>query len=577
MNRNAIRSLGLVVLTLPIVIPLLRPGWIQSHEGLSYPIRLVEVLECWNDGLLSARWFPDLNHGQGYPFLSFYAPLLFWAAGLFARIGFDLATALKLVTAGGVLAAAFGVDALVRESFWRPTENSSRSPDGVAHGVPPRPSSNGHLAGFLAAALFTYAPYAVRDIFIRGDLAESLALGLLPFALWGLFRLRRTTGTRAIGISALLGAFPLLAHNIMGLFTGALLAVFGAVLLLTHRPFRPLVPRLVASGLGTLALSAFFWLPALLEKRHVQIDVMTEGDFDVLSHFVSLPQLLGRGEFPGIGQGLPMTFEIGWVGLAGVVVALACAPRLWSRHRAMTLLGAFLFFAGVSRTMEISRPVYEAVALLQYVQFPWRFLSLVALGAAILGGLGIDALLHRLQTSSRFVAAAIVTVAAIAFVAPLLGPKSNFTLPAWAVSPEDLTKSRDTTTKGEYLPKGVVAIDVPRGFTEGVKPPAASTLHQAKRRAGRITASLEASAAGHLEIQDVYFPGWTATVNGRPQPIQVAHPSGRMLVPVEIGSNEIEVRLQGTPLRKLTLGVSVVFACVVLLACLVDYSPKRSA
>ena len=95
-RREAGRALLLFAIVLPLLVPLLQPGWIQSHEGISYPIRLVEVRRAWDDGLLSARWFPDLLYGQGYPFLSFYAPLLFWSAGVLHVLGGDVTQAVKL-------------------------------------------------------------------------------------------------------------------------------------------------------------------------------------------------------------------------------------------------------------------------------------------------------------------------------------------------------------------------------------------------------------------------------------------------------------------------------------------------
>ena len=50
----ALLRAGLVLLlTLPLVVPLLRPGWIQSHEGLSYPIRQVEVARAWAEDLVT--------------------------------------------------------------------------------------------------------------------------------------------------------------------------------------------------------------------------------------------------------------------------------------------------------------------------------------------------------------------------------------------------------------------------------------------------------------------------------------------------------------------------------------------
>ncbi len=427
--RERTRPLLLLAIALPILIPLLRPGWIQSHEGLSYPIRLVEVGRAWQDGFLSARWFPDLNYGQGYPFLSFYAPLLFVLAGVLHALGADVATSLKLVCAAGVVAGAFGADRLVREGL--------RDDDRIS-------KETASAAGIVGAALFVLAPYFVRDIFFRGDLAESLATGLLPWSLWGMLRLRRTAAAGDVACAAALGALPILAHNVMGLFTGAALAVTAAIATFTSPAKRRTAGACAAAGIGTLVLSAFFWAPALHEKQFVQIDVMTEGDYAYDQHFVTLAQLAGRGSRAGADQTLPMSFEIGWPAIGGVLLAVIFAGALWRASRTALILGVFLFFGGAARTMEMSRPVYEAVGLLRYVQFPWRFLALVALGGALLGGLGFAHAAARMPARGRGILAALFAAGALAFVFPILGPKPNFPLPPWSLDPSEYREtSRD--------------------------------------------------------------------------------------------------------------------------------------
>lgn len=574
--REITRPLLLLAIALPILIPLLRPGWIQSHEGFSYPIRLVEVGRAWEDGFLSARWFPDLNCGQGYPFLSFYAPLLFLIAGVIHVAGVDVATALKLACAAGVVAGAAGADRLVREAL--------RHDDAIDAPAP---------AGLVAAALFVHAPYFVRDIFIRGDLAESLATGLLPWSLWGMLRLRRVSHPRAIAQASMLGALPILAHNVIGLFNGVFLALAAAVLTLTSREKRRVLAACVGAGLGTLALSAFFWAPALHEKQFVQIDVMTQGHFEATEHFVTLQQLLGRGAPVGNDQRLPMSFEIGWVGIAGVVLAAVFARALWRTSRAALLVGAILFFGGTVRTMEMSRPVYEAVELLRFVQFPWRFLAIVALGSALLGGLGFAHAAARLGPRLRAIFAGAFVAAAIAFVFPILGPKPNHPLPSWALDPAEYRERRETTTLGEYMPIAVESIEPPRGYVGGVKLEGGGRVVRAERKTGRYDVEIAPGApdgggasdtthagawgATALALQDVYFPGWIARVDGAAVSIEVERPTGRMRIPLPPNARTIDVRLAPTPLRLAGGIVSAAAALLALALVVLPHSPRIGA
>lgn len=463
-------------------------------------------------------------------------------AGTIHAAGADVALALKLTTTIGVLLAAFGMDRLVRE------ETTTRG------------------AGIAAAALYIYAPYFVRDIFIRGDLAESFAMGLLPWSIWGMLRLRRRARAGDVALAAFAGAWPIVTHNILGLFNGLLLALTGVIAIATSslRLRRATVRAVLGAGIGALALSAFFWAPALLEKKYVQIDRMTAGHYDVTKHFVRFDQLVGRGEFPGEDQGLPMSFELGWVGIAAVIAAAAFARSLWKSYRPLFVLGALLFTVGVVRTMKVSAPVYEAVELLRYVQFPWRFLSVAALGTAILGGLAFERVLSRAGNLLQGMVATALCLTAILFVFPLLGPRPNFTLPSWALDPTAYRAKRETTTVGEYLPIWAQVNETPKGFQDGVKVEGSGRIENAQRRAGRIEATVHLQEPAEIVFQDLYFPGWSVRGNGREIPLVPEESTGRMKVQLREGRHHLEARLGMTPVRRLSALISTAVAVVLL-------------
>ncbi len=545
MGRHA-RAALLVALTIPFLIPLLRPGWVQSHEGLSYPIRLVEVARCWDDGLWSARWFPDLNFGQGYPFLCFYAPLFFFLSGLSHAVGAPLDLALKVPIVLATILGAAGTYRLVRTSAGPPV-------------------------AMTAAALFTYAPYHVRDIFIRGDLAEYLAMGFLPWTVFGVVRLAEKHSAHRVSVLGAMAALAILSHNILGLLTGGMLALATLVLMTAVERKRKFGIAAAVGGGGALLLTAFFWVPALHERAFVQIDVLTSGHYVVAKHFATAVELLGRGEAPGIGQGLPMTFEIGWVGLG----ALLLGPLAWRRGgrsmRQLVRVGGLFLVVGVVMATALGSPFYRAIPLLQFVQFPWRFLSLVALGVAVLGAVGIGALLQGRSERVKWAAAAIVAAAAILFVGGILGPKPNSDLPSWGIDPVELRKSRETTSRGEYLPRWVEEQVKPRGFEDGVRVEGDAVIVAAARRAGRWDLTVDAAAPATITLVDSYYPGWTVRTGGTTLAVGPSERTGHVQFEVPAGRHEVAARLAPTRLRTGTRVVS--FA--VLLAGLVSLGLNR--
>ncbi|MEZ5066200.1 MAG: 6-pyruvoyl-tetrahydropterin synthase-related protein [bacterium] len=535
-RRRLAAAATLGMLVLPILVAVLRPGWIQSHEGLSYPIRQVELWRCWQDGLYSARWFPDLCHGQGYPFLSFYAPLVFYLAGLGQLLGLSAVASLKIPIVLGLLAGVAGMYRLTRLGTSR-------------------------AGALVAAALFTFAPYRLRDLFIRGDLAELLAQSFLPWALWALLRLGQRRDVRHVAAVMIAGTLAILSHNILGMFTGLCLALAAVVAVLSSRERVATAIACGVAGIGTLAGSAFFWAPALHEKQFVQIDQLTTGHYELSRWFVPPLAFFGRGEFPGISQELPMTFELGWAQWLGILllVALAIGTRAGRftspespppARRALVVLGLALLAGGLFLTTRAAAPVYAAFPLLTFVQFPWRLLAVATVGAALLGGLGADRLADVVAGRRGWALAAGLVLASTALAWPLVGPKPNGVLPAGVLEPTSLQATRNTTTAGEYLPREVTRIGRPRSFENGVRVEENTRVLAASRRAGRWSLRIESEAPARVTLVDLYYPGWVATANGRLLELGATDGTGNLWFEAPAGTTDVEVRLEPLPVRR---------------------------
>ena len=149
-----------------------------------------------------------------------------------------------------------------------------------------------------------------------------------------------------------------------------------------------LVSSAIGLGLG-LAISAWYWIPALLEGRYAQLEHQTTGYLNYSNHFRGLdlvqPSLLfdyaieaGRTPFAA--------------GLAQAVLALLGAAAIvawWIKRRRPEAQSAF-FIAGLALATflitPLSRPLWDNIPLLPFVQFPWRFLSVQAFFASLVIG-----------------------------------------------------------------------------------------------------------------------------------------------------------------------------------------------
>ena len=229
---------------------LARPGLPRDTDAELHVFRAAELASCWRAGVVYPRWAPDFYFGYGYPIFNYYAPLSYHLAALFDLLpGVEIVTAVKAVFVLSLLLGGSGVYLLLRDLGDGP-------------------------GGVVGAAAFLLAPYVVFiDPHARGDLAEQLAVGLLPLALWSLRRLVARGGRWSLAGTALLTAALLTAHNLLGgIGLGLLLLNLGWQVAVEGRR-AGLGRGALALALG-LALSGFFWLPMVAELDAVRLSVV---------------------------------------------------------------------------------------------------------------------------------------------------------------------------------------------------------------------------------------------------------------------------------------------------------------
>jgi len=82
--------------------PLLRSGFIPTHDGEYHLIRFWQFDKNIRLGDFFPRWAPDLNAGFGSPLFNFFYPLPNYLGEFWYLLGFSFISSLKLVLASGV-------------------------------------------------------------------------------------------------------------------------------------------------------------------------------------------------------------------------------------------------------------------------------------------------------------------------------------------------------------------------------------------------------------------------------------------------------------------------------------------
>jgi hypothetical protein len=380
---------GLILaLILPIfaLAPLFYPGYLQTHSGL---------VPLWNVADLSAKlgclsWTPHL--ATNFDPLRSDGLLPYYLAGL---LPLSPAVAVKMVLGLGWLLGSLGMFLLLKS--WL-----------------------NHPGALVAAQVYTYLPYRIATVYVRGAWGEALFWGLLPWALLAAVYLttfsklsrsklppstspqkgeNRPTSPRG-GIEG--GAAK--SGNAVILFTLLIAAVFWLLLglsqlgltlwafifvvfmlLVLHRP-QALLP-ILAALLGTVA--------ALALALSLSVPPPTPA-ISFTDHFLYPFQLFsaywGFGPSnPGWNDGLSLQLGLAAVGLT--ILALV----LWQRHRQVSRADRRLIFfltaAIIVTLLQFSLttflwkiPIWPGYTLASTLTYPWQLLGLAGLCLAILAG-----------------------------------------------------------------------------------------------------------------------------------------------------------------------------------------------
>ncbi|MGB3552426.1 MAG: hypothetical protein WA993_17215 [Candidatus Binatus sp.] len=529
-------ALALAVLILLFTRPLFRGYQLDGHDTLEYPPRLTEFARILGDHQFPPVWAPDLSSGHGQPLFEFAPPLIYAAALPFFKAGMRLADSLQFG-----LAMLFALGATAVFLIGRKLRFS-------------------RVASIGAAAAWLFAPYQALDIYVCARFAESAALAVAPVALLGLIAAVQRPSAISVALGAIAVAMLPLAHNAIALLMfpafAAIVAVRSAVS--DHR----LKTAAAGAGvlLGGLGLSAFFWLPALLERDFVKTDLLRTGFLNWTNYIISPFQLLwspwGYG-YAMRGPGNGISYSLGPVHIALAIAGLIIAMRAANRSRrldAIVFAGASIIAALLAT--DLSWTIWAHVATLQYLAYPWRTLCVPALFMPLLALYAFERMGARLA-SVAIVVLALVNIAHTA-------PKGIQTYDEAYFSADMIARlGINTTTREEYEPRTVqYRPDFDSVLLKGVR--TAPVVRQLAVSSNSQSFEVDASEPALMQDSVFDYPGWTVLVDDREVAAAPASVSGEITFNVPAGIHHVEVELRPTPIRRWSFYASIATAVLMI-------------
>ncbi len=346
----------IVIIVLGRNLSPLSSSMFEFHD-ITQPARIQQFTYDLKHLQIPPRMAPDFSFGLGYPVFNFYAPASYWITSIFSLIGVDPVNALKLSFLFCLITAFFFIYLFLRNYF-------------------------DFYASLTGAVGYVTILYFAIDIFVRGNLAETWFLALLPAALYMLFVNTKTKNRAIFVFTVIILTLTLTVHN--------LLSLLSIPILLTYMLIQKNRRRNAFAFILALFLGSYFFIPMLLESSltyATQVAKMT----NYHDHFLCVYQLWQSpwgygGSIPGCNDG--MSFKLGklQIVLFSLSIILFFINLLrskvpLSRFRNVGIFLLLLTIISLFLTIYQSQFIWDLLSpIFSYIQFPWRFIAFSLIG-----------------------------------------------------------------------------------------------------------------------------------------------------------------------------------------------------
>lgn len=398
MKKTVFVLFFIVILSLPSIWFLLKPGFFQSDDGEWMIIRFSAFYQALADGQFPVRFLSRLNHEYGYPVANFLYPGFMYLGVPIKLLGFGFVDTIKIILGISMIASAIFAYLWLLRFF--PILQAS-----------------------MGALVYLYSPYHLYDLTKRGSVGEILALAVAPFVFWQIER--KSFFWTSLGITLLI-----LSHN-----TLALLFLPIVILYMVLRQGFTKIKIYQYIGILVLGLlvSAFFWIPALYDLQYTKFSETSVSDWS--KYFVDT-QLIG--------------LSIIFVLLVSFMSLLK--DKSFLKYK---LAVAFLAlgFGSLLLAMPVTSLVWKVLPV-SFVQFPFRLLSITILSTSFLSAL----FLSKFSGKIIGVFALFFLISTFYSASSFLNPTQTFDKGEGYYA----TNMDTTTVKNEYMPKWVKRIPTER-------------------------------------------------------------------------------------------------------------------
>lgn len=506
---------------------LLRPGLMQTHDGIWHIERIISMAGELKLGQFPVRWSHNLDNGFGMPLFNFAYPGPYYLMGMLHILGLGVVATFNLTTLFFYLLGGFGIYFLFKKT-------------------------NPFIA-FTVSLLYLLAPYQFLDIFVRGALGEVVILGLFPWCLYMISKLE--SSKHFLWYSSFPLAGVLISHNFLGLILVGYILVASFIL---YKNKKNILLHLALA----LGLAAFFLLPMIVERNMLLTPPPSLANADFARHYVYPSQLIYgnwnyEGSLPGNNPN-EISYQLGYANI--IIILIGLFFTLYTSR-------VYYFFLAITLFMitNYSDFIWQLFRPLQIIQFSWRLLALATIFISIISFHTLDKLYNKHRKIGITISLLLLVIAALQSL--------TFKVPVKVLSKEEFSSLHSS-----YSYKTATAYRyelVPTWAKEERSKSSALSLSSGSAEVSNIEEKedeISFKAVGsddhsYVTVYRNYYPSWKAvTKSGTNIELRPAE-DGSILVKILEGEHDYKLYVTSTKVEfagNLISIVSLVIALVIL-------------
>jgi len=429
-------------------------------------------------------------------------------------------------------------------------------------------------AALFGAACYAANPYALLIVYMRSDFAEQLACALMPLValtalhLCGLAELRRRSWPRSMGLFA--GAFAAvwLCNAPAGVMASYSVALIFAWAVVEERTLRPLWRGVGGLTLG-FALVSFYLLPAAYEQRWVNITQALSSGLQPSDNFLyTMTNDPEHSVFNWIASSAAVLLMV-MTGIAGIAARREAAHEV-ERDERKRIWRVLLVLSGVAVILMIrpSAILWTHLPKLRFVQFPWRWMAILAVPYAYF----LAAAIAMVRRKWLWIVAVFAITAGTATFLVQKGWWDSDDIPSLR---EAIKNDQGFEGTDEYDPLGDDHYNLPERAprvqvlllegSDSIAPKAEIHIDQWTAEEKNVLVTLSEPSKVGLRVLD--YPAWRVKLNGKFTSPERGETNSQMIFTLGPGTQRITVHFVRTADRILGIAISMI-AVVILLALL---------